>query len=65
MKKVLVINGSPRKDSVSTALCDSLSKAAGEAEIKTYNAYKLNAKPCIGCGMFAESHEGRTGQLLV
>ena len=51
MKKVLVINGSPRKASVSTALCDSLIKAAGEAEIKIYNAYKLNAKPCIGCGM--------------
>ena len=51
MKKVLVINGSPRKDSVSTALCNLLIEAAGEAEIKTYNAYKLNAKPCIGCGM--------------
>ena len=51
MKKVLVINSSPRKDSVSTMLCDSLIKAAGDAEIKIYNAYKLNAKPCIGCGM--------------
>ena len=50
MKKVLVINGSPRKDSVSTALCGRLVSAAGEAEIKTYNAYKLGAKPCIGCG---------------
>ncbi len=51
MKNVLVINGSPRRDSVSTALCESLLSAAGEAEIKTYNAYKLNARACIGCGM--------------
>lgn len=51
MKKVLVINGSPRKASVSTSLCGSLVSAVGEAEIKTYNAYKLGAKPCIGCGM--------------
>jgi len=50
MKKILVLNGSPRKDSVSSALCDLLISAAGEAEIKTYNAYKLAAKPCMGCG---------------
>lgn len=50
MKKILVINGSPRKDSVSSALCESLISAAGEAEIKKYNAYTLNAKPCMGCG---------------
>ncbi len=50
MKKILVINGSPRKDSVSSALCESFISAAGEAEIKKYNAYTLNAKPCMGCG---------------
>lgn len=50
MKKILVLNGSPRKDSVSSALCESLVSSAGEAEIKKYNAYKLAAKPCMGCG---------------
>ena len=50
MKKILVLNGSPRKDSVSSAVCESLVSAAGEAEIKKYNAYKMNAKPCMGCG---------------
>ena len=50
MKKILVLNGSPRKDSVSSALCESLVSAADEAEIKKYNAYKMNAKPCMGCG---------------
>lgn len=50
MKKILVLNGSPRKDSVSTALCDSFVSAAGETELKKYNAYKLAAKPCMGCG---------------
>lgn len=50
MKKILVLNGSPRKDSVSSALCNSFVSSAGEAEIKSYNAYKMNAKPCMGCG---------------
>ena len=50
MKKILVLNGSPRKDSVSSALCGSLVSAAGESEIRQYNAYKMNAKPCMGCG---------------
>ncbi len=50
MKKILVLNGSPRKDSVSSALCNLLVSSAGEAKIKNYNAYKMNAKPCMGCG---------------
>ncbi len=50
MKKVLVINGSPRKDSVSAALCKSFIGDNGGIEIKAYNAYPLAAKPCCGCG---------------
>lgn len=50
MKKLLVLNGSARKDSVSSALCASFAAAAQGAETKVYNAYKMNAKPCIGCG---------------
>ncbi len=50
MKKVLIINGSPRKDSVSTALCKSFVGDKGRFQVKTYNAYQLAAKPCCGCG---------------
>lgn len=51
MKNILAINGSARKDSVSTALCGAmLESAIGKFNIKTYNAYKMNAKPCYGCG---------------
>ena len=57
MKKILVLNGSPRKDSVSSALCESLVSAADEAEIKKYNAYKMNAKPCMGCG-YCDKNKG-------
>ena len=51
MKKILVINGSARKASVSTALCESFLGDKAGFETKTYNAYSLNAKPCCGCGM--------------
>ena len=50
MKNILVLNGSARKDSVSTALCNAFIEAAENGfNIKTYNAYKTNAKPCCGC----------------
>ncbi len=58
MKNILVINGSARKDSVSTALCGTmLESAIGKFNIKTYNAYKLNAKPCYGCG-YCDKNKG-------
>lgn len=57
MKKILVLNGSPRKDSVSSALCNSFVSSASEAEIKSYNAYKMNAKPCMGCG-YCDKNKG-------
>lgn len=50
MKNILVLNGSARKDSVSTALCNAFTQTAEGINVKVYNAYKLNAKPCFGCG---------------
>lgn len=55
MKKTLVLNGSPRADSVSLLLCRSFLSVADEAEIKKYNAYKMNAKPCMACGWCNEN----------
>ena len=46
-----MINGSARKASVSTALCNAFTQAVQNGfEIKAYNAYKMNAKACYGCG---------------
>lgn len=51
MKKLLILNGSVRKESVSTELGDRLITAkSDELEIRRYNAYKMNVKPCMGCG---------------
>ena len=51
MKKVLLINGSARMNSVSSALGEHLIKSQqGVSEICRNNAYKMNVKPCMGCG---------------
>ena len=51
MKKVLVINGSPRLDSISSALGNRLVKSGQDKTEKScYNAYAMNVKPCMGCG---------------
>ncbi len=51
MKNILVLNGSARTESVSAALCNALlSAAGGKFNIKAYNAFDLNCKPCRNCG---------------
>lgn len=51
MKKLLLINGSPRIDSVSTELGNKLIiPQKDKAEITQYNAYEMDVKPCRGCG---------------
>lgn len=51
MKTVLVLKGSARKDSVSSLVSDKFTECADEKfNVKTYNAYALNPKPCYGCG---------------
>lgn len=58
MKNILILNGSARKASVSTALCNAFTETAKDGfEIKTYNAYKMNAKPCYGCG-YCDKNKG-------
>ena len=47
----LVINGSPRLNGNSSILLDEfLRSIPKETEIKTYNAFELNCKPCVDCG---------------
>lgn len=60
MKKILVLYGSHRAQSVSTALCNELLKGAdtdNEYEIIRYNAFNMKAEPCFGCG-WCEKNKG-------
>lgn len=51
MVNVLVINGSPRAKSDSAALARALlEQRPADAAVKEYNAYRMNARPCLGCG---------------
>ena len=47
--KLLIINGSPRKNGVTAKILNELYSQL-DCEVKIYNAYEMNIKPCIGCG---------------
>lgn len=51
MKKIVVLNGSPRKQGTTAALAEVVSKAAAEqgAEIKSYYLNGMNIKGCQSC----------------
>ncbi len=50
MNKILVLNGSPRKDGVIHTLLKEIAKSAKENnEIEWIDVYDLQMKPCIGC----------------
>lgn len=57
MKKIVLLNSSPHKNSVSATICDAFLSAAHDMEIKAYNAYDLAAKPCYACG-FCKHNKG-------
>ena len=51
MQNILVIYGSPRANSGSAALARALlEQQPSGAAVTEYYAYRLNAKPCLGCG---------------
>ena len=51
LSTILMIYGSPRADSGSAALARALLEPKpSDASVKEYSAYRLNAKPCLGCG---------------
>lgn len=50
MKKILVLNGSPRKKGIVYTLLKEVANGAEEnAEIEWVDIYDLQMKPCIGC----------------
>ena len=60
MKKVIVLNGSPRKNFNTAKLLKEAQKGAIEAgaEVEYYNLYDINFKGCISC--FACKRKGAT-----
>jgi multimeric flavodoxin WrbA len=51
MQKVIILNGSPRKQGTTAALAEEITKAAAEqgAEIKSYHLNGMNIKGCQSC----------------
>lgn len=51
MQKILVLNGSPRKQGTTAALAEEVTRAASEqgAQIKSYHLNSMNLKGCQSC----------------
>lgn len=51
MRKIVVLNGSPRKQGTTAALAELVSQAAAEqgAEVKSYHLNGMNIKGCQSC----------------
>jgi len=57
VKKILIINASPRKNGVNQSLIKTvLDNLPKDVEVKQYDAYKMDIKPCIGCG-YCDKHK--------
>ena len=66
MKKILLINGSPKKDKSTTlkltnAFLKGLKKS-GEIELEQIYTYQLNIKDCLGCFYCMKNEEGKCAQ---
>jgi len=57
MEKLIIINGSPRKDGVCAEVAKQVKTYFDDCEITEYSAYELSAAPCIACG-YCEKNEG-------
>ena len=57
MKKLLIINGSPRKNGVCAEVIKQVKPCFADCEIREYDTYKLAPAPCIACN-YCEMHDG-------
>ena len=57
MKKMLIINGSPRENGVCAELIKQVKPYFTECEIKEYNTYDMSAAACTDC-KYCEYHKG-------
>lgn len=60
MSKILILNGSPRKNGATASLMKALIEGARENdnEIKEDYITSMNIKPCIGCDSCLRTHAG-------
>lgn len=57
MKKMLIINGSPRNDGVCAELIKQVKPYFIDCEIREYDTYALSPAPCRDC-KYCEYHDG-------
>ena len=57
MKKMIIINGSPRENGVCAELIKQVKPYFTECEIKEYNTYDMSAAACTDC-KYCEYHKG-------
>jgi multimeric flavodoxin WrbA len=53
--KVVVLNGSPRKDGNTAALLKKATEDHAGVDLEYFNLVDMNIKPCIGC-MYCKTH---------
>ncbi|MBR0413347.1 MAG: flavodoxin family protein [Eubacterium sp.] len=57
MKKLLIINASPRENGVCAEVIKQATPYFADCEIKQYDVYKLAPAPCVACN-YCEQHDG-------
>ena len=60
MKKILILNGSPRRNGATQSLINAFCKGSAENgnEIRECYIQQMNIKPCIGCDSCLRNHKG-------
>ena len=57
MKRLLIVNGSPREKGVSAELINQVKRYFADCDIVQYDTYKMSPAPCTDC-KFCEYHNG-------
>lgn len=57
MKRLLIINGSPRENGVSAELINQVKRYFADCSIMQYDTYKMSPAPCTDC-KYCEYHQG-------
>ena len=57
MKRLLIINGSPRENGVSAELINQVKRYFADCDVVQYDTYKMSPAPCTDC-KYCEYHNG-------
>lgn len=60
MKKIVILNGSPRKNGYTASLIKAFIDGAIESknEVREQYLHGMNVKPCLGCDVCMKTHNG-------